>query len=109
MSHAGNRIDLDRYFARIGYAGGTQPAPQTLADLHLAHVRHIPFENLDVLLGRPVQLWTAAANLSAAGAGAPSPDQSGIAQGVDNGGALLVHTDQGLQRWHAGDVSVRPA
>lgn len=63
----------------------------------------------DVLRGRPVQLWTAAANLPAAGAGAPAPDQSGIAQGVDNGGALLVHTDQGLQRWHAGDVSVRPA
>ena len=56
MSHAGNRIDLDRYFARIGYAGGTQPTPQTLADLHLAHVRHIPFENLDVLLGRPIHL-----------------------------------------------------
>ena len=55
MSHAGNRIDLDRYFARIGYAGGTQPTPQTLADLHLAHVRHIPFENLDVLLGRPIR------------------------------------------------------
>lgn len=56
MSHAGNRIDLDRYFARIGYAGGTEPSPQTLADLHLAHVRHIPFENVDVLLGRPIRL-----------------------------------------------------
>lgn len=63
----------------------------------------------DVLRGRPVQLWTAAASLPATGAGAPAADQSGIAQGVDNSGALLVHTDQGLQRWHAGDVSVRPA
>ena len=38
MSHAGNRIDLDRYFARIGYAGGPEPKPQALADLHLADV-----------------------------------------------------------------------
>lgn len=56
MSHAGNRIDLHRYFARVGYQGAAEPTPQTLANLHLAHVRHVPFENLDVLLGRPIRL-----------------------------------------------------
>jgi N-hydroxyarylamine O-acetyltransferase len=71
VSHAGNRIDLHRYFVRIGYAGGTEPTPQTLADLHLAHVRHVPFENLDVLLGRPIRLDTESlfAKLVSAGRG----------------------------------------
>jgi N-hydroxyarylamine O-acetyltransferase len=55
VSHAGNRIDLHRYFTRTGCGGATAPTPQTLADRHLAHVRHIPFENLDVLLGRPIR------------------------------------------------------
>ncbi len=67
----------------------------------------------DVLLGQPVQLWASATSLSqGTGASSPSnphPDQTGTAQGVDDSGALLVHTASGLQRWHAGDVSVRPA
>jgi N-hydroxyarylamine O-acetyltransferase len=49
-------IDLDAYFARIGYPG---PRDATLATLHAiarAHVAAIPFENLDVLLGRPIDL-----------------------------------------------------
>ncbi|GAB4352775.1 MAG: arylamine N-acetyltransferase [Immundisolibacter sp.] len=49
-------IDLDRYFARIGYGGATEPTPHTLTRLHLAHAQHIPFENLDVLLGRGIRL-----------------------------------------------------
>ena len=48
--------DLDAYFARIGYAG---PREATLAVLHaitLHHTTSIPFENLDVLLGRGISL-----------------------------------------------------
>lgn len=67
----------------------------------------------DVLLGQPVQLWTHPAALPQGGdnasANAPAADQTGIAQGVDDSGGLLVHTASGLQRWHAGEVSVRPA
>jgi N-hydroxyarylamine O-acetyltransferase len=48
--------DLDAYLERIGYAGGLEPGARALADLHLAHATHIPFENLDVLLGRPIRL-----------------------------------------------------
>ncbi len=48
--------DLDAYLARIGYAGELRPDASTLAGLHLAHATHIPFENLDVLLGRPIHL-----------------------------------------------------
>jgi|ERR1035437_301943 N-hydroxyarylamine O-acetyltransferase len=56
-------IDLDAYFARTGYAG---PRAATLATLHglvAAHAQTIPFENLDVLLGRRINLDPAALQL----------------------------------------------
>ncbi|WP_244817133.1 arylamine N-acetyltransferase [Caballeronia sp. Lep1P3] len=51
-------LDLPAYFARIGFDGGAHPPPtlDTLRALHLLHPQAIPFENLDVLLGRPVRL-----------------------------------------------------
>jgi N-hydroxyarylamine O-acetyltransferase len=52
--------DLDAYFARIGYQGSREPTLDTLHRLSLAHASTIPFENLDVLLGRPIDLDPAA-------------------------------------------------
>lgn len=49
-------IDLKAYFARIGYDGSQEPTLETLKALHALHPRAIPFENLDVLLKRPVRL-----------------------------------------------------
>jgi len=49
-------LDLDAYFERIGWSGATVPDFETLARLVRAHMAAIPFENLDVLLGRPVRL-----------------------------------------------------
>jgi N-hydroxyarylamine O-acetyltransferase len=49
-------LDLPAYFARIGYEGGLNPDLGTLHALHYHHVLGIPFENLDVLLGRPIAL-----------------------------------------------------
>jgi N-hydroxyarylamine O-acetyltransferase len=49
-------LDLDAYLARAGYAGARRPAPAVLEALHLAHATHIPFENLDIQLGRPIRL-----------------------------------------------------
>ncbi|MDR1571783.1 MAG: arylamine N-acetyltransferase [Clostridiales Family XIII bacterium] len=49
-------MDLDRYFERIGYRGGTEPTLAALAALHEAHVFSIPFENLDVCAGLPISL-----------------------------------------------------
>jgi N-hydroxyarylamine O-acetyltransferase len=49
-------IDLDAYFARIGYGGPRDPTLETLRALHNLHPQAIPFENLDPLLGRPVKL-----------------------------------------------------
>lgn len=47
--------DLAAYFARIGYTGPREPTRDTLAGIMLAHASTIPFENLDVLLGRPIR------------------------------------------------------
>jgi len=49
-------IDLDAYFARIGYTGPVAPALEVLNDVMHAHVQSVPFENLDVLLGRGIDL-----------------------------------------------------
>jgi N-hydroxyarylamine O-acetyltransferase len=49
-------VDLDAYFARIGWNGSTHANFDTLAGLVRAHMSAIPFENLDVLLRRPIRL-----------------------------------------------------
>jgi len=50
------KLDLERYLSRIDYSGPRDASVATLAALHRAHVTHIPFENLDVVLGRPIAL-----------------------------------------------------
>lgn len=49
-------LDLGAYLRRIGYGGTGEPTPPALQVLHLAHATHIPFENLDILLGRSIRL-----------------------------------------------------
>lgn len=49
-------IDLDAYAARVGLTSLPRATEDGLATLHHAHVHAIPFENLDVLLGRPIRL-----------------------------------------------------
>jgi N-hydroxyarylamine O-acetyltransferase len=53
-------VDLSAYFARIGYDGPVEPTLVVLNDIVQAHVQSIPFENLDVLQGRPIELDPAA-------------------------------------------------
>ena len=52
--------DLDAYFARTGYAGPRAPTLPALHAIVAAHASTIPFENLDVLLGRGINLDPAA-------------------------------------------------
>jgi N-hydroxyarylamine O-acetyltransferase len=49
-------LDLDAYLERIGYEGPVEPTLEVLDAVHLAHATTIPFENLDILLGRPIRL-----------------------------------------------------
>jgi N-hydroxyarylamine O-acetyltransferase len=50
------QLDLDAYLERTGYRGSLEPTAATLAGLHRRHVEAIPFENLEIMLGRPVDL-----------------------------------------------------
>ncbi|MEU6995070.1 arylamine N-acetyltransferase [Streptomyces sp. NPDC046465] len=56
MTWNGEELDLDAYLARLGHTGGTKPDLDTLRTLHKEHVAAIPFENLEMMLGRPVPL-----------------------------------------------------
>lgn len=47
-------LDLGAYFDRIGYGGAAEPNLEVLQDLMTAHTGSIPFENLDPLMGVPV-------------------------------------------------------
>ena len=47
-------LDLAGYFERIGYKGGAEPTLEIFQDLVTAHTQAIPFENLDPLLGAPI-------------------------------------------------------
>lgn len=49
-------LDLDAYLRRIDYAGPLLPTAAVLQAVHLAHATHIPYENLDILLGQPIRL-----------------------------------------------------
>lgn len=50
------RVDLDAYLARLGYGGPLAATGEVLRALHRAHAATIPFENLDIVMGRPVDL-----------------------------------------------------
>ncbi|MGW7002210.1 arylamine N-acetyltransferase family protein [Streptomyces sp. NPDC054933] len=52
----GAELDLDAYLGRIGYDGSLRPTLDTLRALHRGHLDAIPFENLEIVLGRPVPL-----------------------------------------------------
>ena len=47
-------IPVPGYLTRIGYSGSTSPTSTTLRALHRAHLLAVPFENLDIALGRTI-------------------------------------------------------
>jgi N-acetyltransferase len=47
-------LDLTGYFGRINYRGALEASLEVLQQLITAHTQRIPFENLDPLLGIPV-------------------------------------------------------
>ncbi|NUS44403.1 MAG: arylamine N-acetyltransferase [Mycobacteriaceae bacterium] len=52
----GDELDLDGYLARVGFDGPRTPSLATLRALQRAHVTTIPFENLELMAGRPIPL-----------------------------------------------------
>jgi N-hydroxyarylamine O-acetyltransferase len=53
-------VDFDAYAERIGYRGASAPSADTLEGIVLAHALRIPFENLDIHLGKSIDLDPAA-------------------------------------------------
>jgi N-hydroxyarylamine O-acetyltransferase len=49
-------FDIEAYCARIGYSGPRDPTHRVLESLVEHHALALPFENLDVLLERPIRL-----------------------------------------------------
>jgi len=48
---------VQAYLDRIHYSGSPEPSVETLRSLHVAHMRTVPFESLDILpLRRPIVL-----------------------------------------------------
>jgi N-hydroxyarylamine O-acetyltransferase len=51
-----DNVNLNAYFERVGFSGSIAPSLATLEALHALHPAAIPFENLNPLLGLPVEL-----------------------------------------------------
>jgi N-hydroxyarylamine O-acetyltransferase len=49
-------LDVASYLERIAYSGSTTPSIDTLRAIHHARLQTVPFENLDVALGRKIVL-----------------------------------------------------
>jgi N-hydroxyarylamine O-acetyltransferase len=77
-------VDLDAYFARIGYSGPRTATLETLRAIHALHPLRIAFENLDPLLGRRVQidLRSIQRKLIGAGRGGYCYEMNGLLAGV---------------------------
>lgn len=49
-------LDLPAYLDRIGWSGVQEPTLDVLTSLHRAHVATVPFENVDVFVGRGISV-----------------------------------------------------
>jgi N-hydroxyarylamine O-acetyltransferase len=49
-------MNVESYLERIGYDGPLDPTAETLRRLHLTHLYTVPFENLSIHWGEPIQL-----------------------------------------------------
>lgn len=53
-------MDVPTYLSRLHFSRPVRPDAETLRELQIAHMRNIPFENLDIVLNRIIQLSTEA-------------------------------------------------
>lgn len=76
--------NLDAYRQRIGYAGPMVPTLEVLGRIAAHHFRAVPFENIDVLLGRGVSLDPAdlERKIVADGRGGYCFEQNGLMLGI---------------------------
>jgi N-hydroxyarylamine O-acetyltransferase len=104
------RLDLDAYCARIGYVGPRTPTLDALRALQELHPAAIPFEAIDVLLGRGVDLSPAAieAKLIGRGRGGYCFEQNLLFKRVLMAFGFEVEGLLGRVRWMAPPDTTRP-
>ncbi|HJT67762.1 MAG TPA: arylamine N-acetyltransferase, partial [Pyrinomonadaceae bacterium] len=51
-----NQMDVNTYLKRIDYDGPVDVSTETLRNLQVAHLLHVPFENLSIHAGEPIVL-----------------------------------------------------
>lgn len=98
-------VDLDAYFARIGYDGPREATLDVLRAITLRHPDAIPFENLDVLLGRGISIARADvdAKLIAGGRGGYCYEQNGLLKRVLQALGFQVEGLMARVQWMAAD------
>jgi N-hydroxyarylamine O-acetyltransferase len=104
-------IDLDAYFARIGYAGSRDATLSTLRALCERHPKSIPFENLDTLSGRvpALDLASLQSKMVAGGRGGYCFEHNGLMEGVLTALGFALQPLAGRVQWGAApDAPPRP-
>lgn len=103
-------VDLDAYFGRIGYAGSREPTIDTLWALQERHLASVPFEAIDVLLGRGIDISPDAvdAKLIRARRGGYCYEQNGLFKRVLQTLGFEVEPLVAAVRWMAEPGSVPP-
>jgi N-hydroxyarylamine O-acetyltransferase len=100
---------LAAYLERIGFGGTARPDLETLRELQRAHVRAVPFENLDVQLRRPVglDLDTCFDKIVRQRRGGWCFESNGLlGWALREIGFDVVRTCAGVMREHVGDVQM---
>jgi N-hydroxyarylamine O-acetyltransferase len=94
-------LDINRYLARLGVPHTGPPSVEGLYALHQAHVERVPYENLDIQLGRRTSIGAVDSALRiTAGAG-------GYCYHLNGAFALLLASLGYAVRRHRGGVQAR--
>jgi N-hydroxyarylamine O-acetyltransferase len=102
--------DVRAYCARIGYEGKCVPDYDVLAALVEHHALALPFENLDVLLGRAIELDAASLQkkLIGGGRGGYCFEHNTLLAGVLEGIGFEVKRHMGRGRWRVPEGAILP-
>lgn len=97
-------FDADAYFKRIGYRGPRSATLPVLRDIHALHPAAITFENLDVLLKRPIRLELGALTdkIVRGGRGGYCYEQNTLLMAALRSVGFAVRSVAGRVQWNAG-------
>jgi N-hydroxyarylamine O-acetyltransferase len=103
-------VNLDAYFARVGFDGPRTPTLDTLRALHLAHAQAIAFENLSPLMGHavPLDLPSLEEKLVRAGRGGYCFEQNALFAAALRELGFTVTGLAARVIWNAPEDAVRP-